>query len=121
MDPRTSTLQPTPEYIDTSYGRANRLQPRGFSDYARGADMYGHADYVTDNKIVFRFRQGIRWQAQYKNCTTKWFATFQEAEAALTGMIAVQQRRDKFAKLLNSDEPLETGFLAGNPTKEQNV
>lgn len=120
MDPRTSTLQPTPEYIDTSYGRANRLQPRGFSDYARGADMYGHADYVTDNKIVFRFRQGIRWQAQYKGCTTKWFATFLEAETALTKMI-VDQRHTEFNMLLNSDEMLKTGFLAGNPTKEQNV
>ena len=79
MDPDREPIQP-PEYVDwPGRGRAN-LQPlRGMSDYERGAGTAGSANYVTEDGAMLRLRNGVRWQAQYKNYTTKWKVTAEEA------------------------------------------
>lgn len=78
-------IQP-PEYVDwPGRGRANRQLLRGMSDYERGAGMAGTANYVTEDGAMLRLRDGVRWQAQYKNHTTKWKATAEEAIQDLEG------------------------------------
>jgi hypothetical protein len=49
------------------------------SDYERGAGTAGSANYVTEDGAMLRLRNGVRWQAQYKNYTTKWKVTAEEA------------------------------------------
>lgn len=84
MDPRGKEPKEAPEYVEwPGHGRATRLQPRGMSDYERGAGCFGHANYVTENNHCLFFRSGVRWQAQFRGTTTKWFATPEEAIANL--------------------------------------
>lgn len=79
-DPRNKTPMAAPESVEwPGHGTANRQQPRGMSDYARGAGIFGFANYLTDDGYMLRFRDGIRWQAQYKGWTTKWFESAENA------------------------------------------
>lgn len=75
-------VKAAPEYVDwPGRGKAERQQPRGMSDYERGAGTPGHANYETKDKCCLSFRSGVRWQASYKCHSTKWFATPEEAIA----------------------------------------
>jgi hypothetical protein len=52
------------------------------SDYQRGN---GNANYITKDGYLLRMRRkpvvGVIWQGQFKNVTTKWFPTAEEAMA----------------------------------------
>jgi hypothetical protein len=70
-----------PNYIDLSafnLGKADRLFPRGMSDYARGAGRPDASIFVTENGFKLHYLCG-KWRAQHKNFTSKWKASMNDA------------------------------------------
>lgn len=62
---------------------ANLLPSRGMSDY-----QYGCGNSVYETPEGFRLRKtSRRWQAQYRNYTTKYRSTYQEAIETLELMM----------------------------------
>jgi hypothetical protein len=70
------------EFIEwPNRGKANRLWPRGMSDYARITSKR----YLTEDGHELEFRLG-KWKAHYKGSHTKPFDNYLDAINALEGM-----------------------------------
>lgn len=63
-------------------GRASQQQIRGMSDYERGAGSIYSANYITADGAMLYLRNG-KWKAQYKNYTTKWKSSVEDAIEAI--------------------------------------
>ncbi len=113
MDPRTNTPIKAPEYVEwPDHGVAKVQQPRGMSDYARGAESPYSANYITEDGRLLKFRDGVRWKAEYRGHTTKWKTTAEDAiqdlEKRIQNRIQVQQ---DLKAILDIEEPSREEFV----------